>query len=134
MGTPQWRTVIIFLENGFKLFVFGFLLQFWTNRAEFLIWCIECINEEPLTRIFWKFKKNFPEFSGFSKKFYGAHEKLKKKLFLDSSKSLLQHPLGRILRRAGPKNGQNGPSSFQIFLLCFFSPSVENIRYEQLTT
>ena len=47
------------------------------------------------------------EFSGFSKKFSGPHEKLKKKLFFDSFESLLQNLLGGILRRSGPKNGQN---------------------------
>ena len=57
-------------------------------------------------------QKKFPGFSGFSKKVSGPHAKLKKKNFFNSSKSLLQHPLVGILRRAGPKNGRNGPSSF----------------------
>ena len=69
MGTPKCCTVILFLENGFKFFIFGFLRQFWTNRAEFLIWCTKCINEEPLTPIFWKFKKIFPNFPDFPKSF-----------------------------------------------------------------
>ena len=39
-------------------------------------------------------------------------EKNLKKIVFNTSKPLLQHPLCGILRRAGPKNGQNGPSSF----------------------
>ena len=39
-------------------------------------------------------------------------EKNLKKIFFNTSKPLLQHPLCGILRRVGPKNGQNGPSSF----------------------
>ena len=43
----------------------------------------------------------------------GPLKKIKKKIVFNTYKPLLQHPLCGILRRAGPKNGQNGPSSFQ---------------------
>ena len=54
------------------------------------------------------------EFSENSKKVFQTAWKIKKKIFFDSSKPLLQHPLGGILRRVGPKNGQNGPFSFGV--------------------
>ena len=57
-------------------------------------------------------KKFLPNFPDYPKSFPELMKNWKKKLFFDGSKSLLQHPLGGISRRAGPKNGQNGPSSF----------------------
>ena len=51
----QGVTVIHFCGKWFQ----AFLRQFSTNHAEFLIWCRNCIKEEPLSRIFQKFQKIF---------------------------------------------------------------------------
>ena len=51
-------TVIHFCGKWFQTF----LRQFSTNHAEFLIWCRNCIKEEPLSRIFQKFQ-NFSRIS-----------------------------------------------------------------------
>ena len=62
-------TVIHFCGKWFQTF----LHQFYTNIAEFLIWCRNFINEEPLSRIFRHFKKIFRKAISNIEKYFNSY-------------------------------------------------------------
>ena len=101
-----------FLGKWFYIFCFSFTPKILNQSS----WIFNMMYKMHQSRTsfsnFPKIQKKISRIFRIFQKVFRTSWKIEKKFVFDSFKPLLQHPLGGILRRAGPKNSQNGPSSF----------------------